>query len=175
MRLILNLLALSGATSLAVGLTHRPTASRTSPTASRSTAARMDFFGDLKKGLTKLQAGQYDAVAVKAKLDRQIKQKPCVMYSLSSCPFCAKAKAQLSGMGTMYSVIELDEEEDGMALKAELAGITGQTSCPQVFAGGQFVGGCNDGGLGGVMPLAKSGELQKILIKYGALSATQRI
>mmetsp|Transcript_27945 Transcript_27945/g.76279 ORF Transcript_27945/g.76279 Transcript_27945/m.76279 type:complete len:128 (-) Transcript_27945:773-1156(-) len=113
--------------------------------------------------------------AIRAKLDAQIQRKPCVMYSLTTCPFCAKAKAQLSGMGTVYTIVELDEEEEGMAMKAELAEITGQTSVPQVFAGGQFIGGCNDGGMGGVLPLAQSGKLQEILIKAGALSATQRI
>ena len=37
-------------------------------TAARSPAVRADFFGDLKKGLTKLQAGSYDEAAVKAAL-----------------------------------------------------------------------------------------------------------
>ena len=116
---------------------------------SRAVAPSMNFFDDMKKGLTKLQAGSYDEAAVKAKVEQQIRTKPCVMYSLSTCPFCAKAKSALTAMGAMYSVVELDDEDDGMAMKAELAGITGQTSCPQVFIGGKFIGGCNDGGMGG--------------------------
>ena len=61
------------------------------------------------------------------------------------------------------------------AIKAELAGITGQTSVPQVFIGGEFIGGCNDGGIGGVMPLKSTGELEQRLIKAGALVPGARI
>ena len=39
----------------------------------------------------------------------------------------------------------------------------GKTSVPQVFVKGQFIGGCNDGGLGGTVPLLKSGKLQEML------------
>ena len=31
---------------------------------------------------------------------------------------------------------------------------------PQVFVGGEFVGGCHDGGLGGTVPLLRMGLLQ---------------
>ena len=49
------------------------------------------------------------------------------------------------------------------AQKAELKALTGKTSVPQVFVKGQFIGGCNDGGLGGTVPLLKSGKLQEML------------
>ena len=97
------------------------------------------------------------------------------MYSLSSCPFCKEAKGILSGMGAVYTIVEVDVDEGGMAKKAELGGIIGRTSLPAVFAGGNFLGGCNDGGLGGIATLHKKGELAPLLIKSGALSATQRI
>ena len=53
----------------------------------------------------------------------------------------------------------------GYALRAELAELTGRTSVPAVFIGGEFVGGCNDGGLGGVMTLDRAGKLQPMLTK----------
>ena len=56
-----------------------------------------------------------------------------------------------------------------MATRAELAEKTGRTSMPAVFAGGEFVGGCNDGGLGGVMTLDKAGKLKPMLADAGAL------
>ena len=34
---------------------------------------------------------------------------------------------------------------------------------------GKFIGGCNDGGLGGVVPLSKSGELSALLLAAGAI------
>ena len=62
----------------------------------------------------------------------------------------------LDGYGAKYSVVELNEVADGYALRAELAEKTGRTSVPALYVGGQFVGGCNDGGMGGVMTLEAS-------------------
>jgi len=143
--------------------------------APRSLTVELNFFNDLKRGIDKLQAGSYDEAAVKAEVEREIARKPCIMYSLSSCPFCKEAKGILSGMGAVYTIVEVDVDEGGMAKKAELAGIIDRTSLPAVFAGGSFLGGCNDGGLGGIATLHKKGELAPLLIKSGALSATQRI
>ncbi len=38
----------------------------------------------LKKGFAKIQAGSYDAVAVKAKLEAQISDTPAIMYSFTT-------------------------------------------------------------------------------------------
>ena len=73
------------------------------------------------------------------------------------------ARQVLDGYGAEYRVVELNEVQDGYALRAELADLTGRTSVPAVFIGGEFVGGCNDGGLGGVMTLDKAGKLQPML------------
>lgn len=74
-----------------------------------------------------------------------------------------KAKQVLDGYGAQYRVVELNEVSGGYALRAELAELTGRTSVPAVFIGGEFVGGCNDGGLGGVMTLDRAGKLQPML------------
>lgn len=58
---------------------------------------------------------------------------------------------------------------DGYPLRAELAEKTGRTSVPALYVGGNFVGGCNDGGMGGVLTLDKSGELKPLLVEAGAL------
>lgn len=50
--------------------------------------------------------------------------------------------------GTVQYIIkfvELDERQDGNAIRYELSQITGRTSVPQIWIGGEFVGGCNDG------------------------------
>ena len=65
--------------------------------------------------------------------------------------------------------------EDGPAIRVELEGIIGRSSVPAVFIGGEFVGGANDGGLGGVLTLHAKDELAPLLIKSGSLSPTQRI
>jgi glutaredoxin len=107
-----------------------PASSRT--VAPRAHAPSMDLFGGLKQAMYKTMAGNYDEAEVRGRLERQIKMKPCVMYADSSCPFCQQAQKALTSMGAVYSVIELDSEDDGMAMKAELIAITGQSSVPQV-------------------------------------------
>ena len=69
-----------------------------------------------------------------------------------------QAKAALKEAGIEFKDVEVTD-----AQKAELKALTGKTSVPQVFVKGQFIGGCNDGGLGGTVPLLKSGKLQEML------------
>jgi|TARA_B100000513_G_C11878974_1_gene178570 glutaredoxin-related protein len=40
---------------------------------------------------------------------------------------------------------------------------------PAIFVGGEFVGGCNDGGMGGAMSLDREGKLKPLLSAAGAL------
>lgn len=62
-----------------------------------------------------------------------------------------------------YKVVELDVVSDGKPLRAEMANIIGRTSVPAIWIGGKFIGGCNDGPLGGVVKLDESGELSPML------------
>merc|ERR1719201_1114660 len=48
-----------------------------------------------KKALVRKLAGEYDAVAVRAKLEGLIANEPVLMLSFVKCPFCIKAKAIL--------------------------------------------------------------------------------
>ena len=75
----------------------------------------------------------------------------------------------MDGYGAKYTVVELNEADGGYALRAELAEKTGRTSVPALYIGGQFVGGCNDGGLGGVLTLDRAGTLKPMLAEAGAL------
>ena len=65
--------------------------------------------------------------------------------------------------------MELNEVPDGYPLRAELAELTGRRSVPALYVGGAFVGGCNDGGMGGVVSLERDGKLQPLLAAAGAL------
>ena len=66
-----------------------------------------------------------------------------------------------------YSVIELDLEGDGAALRARLGARTGRTSVPSVWINGEYCGGLNDGpGLG---PLDAEGQLDPKLRAAGAM------
>ena len=70
----------------------------------------------------------------------------------------------MADLGVEFKAFELNEMGDeGKALRAELAERTGRTSVPSTFIAGEGIGGCNDGGLGGTVPLLKSGKLQEML------------
>ena len=60
-------------------------------------------------------------------------------------------------------MVELDTAEDGKALRSELGKLVGRTSVPAVWIKGKFVGGCNDGPLGGLRPLSENGGLVPML------------
>jgi glutaredoxin 3 len=70
-----------------------------------------------------------------------IDAEPVLMFSFTTCPFCIKAKGVLDGMNAKYTVIELDTDPDGKAIRAEMADIVGQTSVPAIWIGGEFAGG----------------------------------
>ena len=82
--------------------------------------------------------------------------------------FCKKAKAVLDEMKVPYTAYELTEMGDeGKALRAELAEMTGRTSVPNTFIAGEGIGGCNDGP--GLMTLKENGKLEPMLRAAGVL------
>ena len=133
--------------------------------------AMLDLFKNVIQGISKMQAGDYDEAAVKAALEQQIANRPAIVYTTTTCPFCKKTTDVLDKLGAMYTNIELDVVDEGNAKRVELANIVGRTSVPALFIGGTYVGGCNDGGLGGALPLYERGELAPMLTKAGALTS----
>lgn len=67
-----------------------------------------------------------------------------VMFSKSYCPFCGEAKNLFRKMSINYSVYELDLIKDGQQYQDALAELTGQTTVPNIFIGGQHIGGYSD-------------------------------
>lgn len=64
------------------------------------------------------------------------------IYSSDYCPFCHRAKALLRSKGVNdFEEIVVDGKPD---LRAHMTSLTGRTSVPQIFIGGQHVGGCDD-------------------------------
>ncbi|GAB4819097.1 hypothetical protein N2152v2_006143 [Parachlorella kessleri] len=120
-----------------------------------------------KKMFTISLAGDYDQGATKSKIDKLIADNPVMVFSWSGCPYCKKAKALLDEVGAKYTALELDQIDDGKAIRAELARQTGRTSVPNIWISGQNVGGCNDGP--GVATLNNKGELKPMLKAAGAL------
>ncbi|KAL3764502.1 hypothetical protein ACHAWO_007019 [Cyclotella atomus] len=122
-----------------------------------------------KTGLVKSLAGTYDSTAIRQKIDTYVDNNPVFMFSFTTCPFCIQAKAILDEKGTKYTVVELDKEEDGKAIRAEMGDMLGRTSVPAVWIDKKFVGGCNDGPMGGVNGLEREGKLDALLKAAGAI------
>lgn len=135
-----------------------------------TTQLRMfDFINEGKIALVKTLAGDYDEVAVRARLNGLVNDNPVFMLSFTTCPYCIKAKEVLDSKGAKYTVVEADVDRDGKALRAELGELVGRTSVPAIWIGGDFVGGCNDGPMGGVVKLNDEGKLDGMLQSVGAL------
>ncbi|KAL3148611.1 hypothetical protein ABBQ38_014039 [Trebouxia sp. C0009 RCD-2024] len=101
----------------------------------------------------------------KSFVDGLIKSEKVVIFSKSYCPFCKKAKSALQQeLGSKFTVVELDERQDGDAIQDYLNQITGGRSVPRVFVSGKFIGGGDD-----TVAKQQSGELKKILQQAGAL------
>ncbi|MBO4576925.1 MAG: glutathione peroxidase [Neisseriaceae bacterium] len=67
-------------------------------------------------------------------------QPSIVVFTKPGCPFCAKAKALLNEKGLAFEEIVLGRDATTVAIRAA----TGKTTVPQVFIGGEYVGGSED-------------------------------
>jgi glutaredoxin 3 len=68
--------------------------------------------------------------------------KPVTIYTRGWCSYCAAAKALLAGKQVVFEEIDIELKPEARAVMVSLAG--GRTSVPQIFIGGQHVGGCDD-------------------------------
>lgn len=64
------------------------------------------------------------------------------IYTTRTCPFCIAAKALLSRKGVSYE--ETDVGADPALRAAMTSRANGRYTVPQIFIGGQHVGGCDD-------------------------------
>jgi glutaredoxin 3 len=125
--------------------------------------ASNDIGYTLKQFVADIVAGDFDKDQVGAEVDGFIQTHPVAMFSFSTCPFCRRAKDFLEEKSIPYHSVELDELEGnrGNEIRAMLGRKTRRTSVPSIFIGGRYIGGCNDGP--GLLPLAESGELDRLL------------
>mmetsp|Transcript_46058 Transcript_46058/g.87878 ORF Transcript_46058/g.87878 Transcript_46058/m.87878 type:complete len:191 (+) Transcript_46058:134-706(+) len=85
-----------------------------------------------------------------------------IVYSKSWCPFCTQVKSLFQKLNVDATVVELDGIVEEQEILDALYGMTGQRTVPNVFVGGQHVGGCDD-----TMHLNQTGELKKMLEAAG--------
>ena len=78
------------------------------------------------------------------------------IYTTRTCPFCIAAKALLTRKGVAFE--ETDVGADPSLRVAMTSRANGRYTVPQIFIGGQHVGGCDD-----IHALDASGKLDALL------------
>ena len=78
-----------------------------------------------------------------------IGDEPVVMFALEWCEFCWSVRKLFARAGIAYRSIDLDSVEYqkgdlGGRIRAVLANRTGAKTIPQIFIGGEHIGGCTD-------------------------------
>merc|ERR1712137_938272 len=91
-------------------------------------------------------------------IESTVRNHDIVVFSSPTCPFCAKAVAALKDHGFEPLVVNCNDTQ-----RQEISAKCGSSSVPKVFVRGNFVGGCNDGGMGGVLPLLRSGKIRELM------------
>mmetsp|Transcript_44248 Transcript_44248/g.114973 ORF Transcript_44248/g.114973 Transcript_44248/m.114973 type:complete len:107 (-) Transcript_44248:1300-1620(-) len=75
---------------------------------------------------------------------KMISSDNVVVFSKTYCPFCTTAKGILEAEAP--KVYELNRIREGEDIQAALASITSQSTVPNIFIGGQHIGGCSGEG-----------------------------
>ncbi|XP_043699082.1 glutaredoxin-like [Telopea speciosissima] len=102
-----------------------------------------------------------------AKTKEIVSSNPAVVFSKSYCPYCTSVKQLLSELKATYKVVELDVEGDGSDIQSALKEWTGQRTVPNVFIGGNHIGGCD-----ATVAKHQEGKLVPLLTESGALTVT---
>ncbi|XP_020596819.1 glutaredoxin-like isoform X1 [Phalaenopsis equestris] len=96
-----------------------------------------------------------------------VSSSPVFFFSKTYCEACKEVAGFLLKSGANYKMVELDIESDGAALQSALAEWTGQRTVPNIFIGGNHIGGKAD-----LMKKHKDGSLIALLREAGALPSS---
>ena len=77
------------------------------------------------------------------------------IYTKIGCPYCERALALLKTKGANVTNIEAASKPE---VRAKMNELSGRNSFPQVFIGGQHIGGCDD-----LIALDAKGGLDRLL------------
>jgi glutaredoxin 3 len=78
------------------------------------------------------------------------------IYTTPICPYCVRAKALLKKKGAAFDEVDVFMDADA---RQEMEDVTkGARTVPQIFIGGQHVGGCDE-----LYALESQGQLDPLL------------
>jgi cysteine synthase A len=95
------------------------------------------------------------------------KENPVVLFAFEWCEFCWSVRKLFKKCGIPYRSIDIDsvdyqKDDRGGKVRAAVAARTGSVTIPQIFVGGQFIGGASE-----VFDAFKAGHLQQLLADSG--------
>ncbi len=79
-----------------------------------------------------------------------------VIYTTQTCGYCQHAKALLRSKAVEFKEISVDGNRQA---RVDLLNKSGQFTVPQIWIGGQHIGGCDD-----LMALNAAGQLDQMLV-----------
>ena len=90
---------------------------------------------------------------------------PVVVFSKPWCPYCRKAREILQAQGAHMFVVDLTTLPNGMQIQNTLQSLTGRRTVPNVFVGGESIGGGDE-----TVGLHRQGKLTALLREAGAIA-----
>lgn len=101
----------------------------------------------------------------KSCISKVVSDHPVVIFSKSFCSYCQLAKEAMEAEGAKPLVFELDfMGRDGLKVQEALEEMTGRRTVPNVFVGGESIGGGSD-----TREYHESGVLKQMLLKANAI------
>jgi cysteine synthase A len=93
--------------------------------------------------------------------------QPVVMFALEWCEFCWSVRRLFDRLQIHYRAVDLDSveyqhDDRGGRIRAALVARTSVATIPQIFIGGEFIGGCTD-----LFEAWRSGRAQNLLERSG--------
>jgi cysteine synthase A len=109
-------------------------------------------------------SGEVEAFVAQVLADRE---QPLVLFALEWCEFCWSLRKLFAKCGIPYRSVDLDStayqrDDRGGQIRAVLTSRTGSKTIPQVFVGGEYIGGCTE-----TLGMFKDGRLQTLLSANG--------
>jgi cysteine synthase A len=103
-----------------------------------------------------------------------VEAEPVVMFALEWCEFCWSVRKLFAELNIPYRSIDLDsvayqDGDRGGKIRAVLASQTGAKTIPQIYVGGEHIGGCTE-----LFDAFKDGSVPKRLKEIGVTYDAQR-